>query len=305
MTTPSDRRRRLELLIQEIDVDALHASVANERDVDPAVVAKAAADYIAESRAGLQLIDQRLRAGQRLLEIGAGIGLLSSFLALEGFDVVAIEPSAIGFELMDALRRAIDQQLPANDRQLIDVGIDDVGPGLGSFDLIYSVNVIEHLPDVKSALSRIAELLATEGISVHSCPNYFVPYEPHFGIPLLPFRPTATAKVLPRKISETGLWRSLNFVTASQIRTSAADAGLSVKFQPGVMANAFNRLSEDEEFAARQSGIAGTVGRAVRFLRLETLLAKLPAGAATPMEFELRGRQSADSEQGQTSDSES
>ena len=32
------------------------------------------------------------------------------------------------------------------------------------------------------------------GAMIHMCPNYFVPYEPHFGIPLIPFAPRATQR---------------------------------------------------------------------------------------------------------------
>ena len=76
-------------------------------------------------------------------------------------------------------------------------------------------------------------VLAPAGSMVHTCPNYHVPYEPHFGIPLVPGVPSATRFVLPGRIASSGLWRSLNFVTSTGLRRTARRAGLTVEFEPG------------------------------------------------------------------------
>jgi 2-polyprenyl-3-methyl-5-hydroxy-6-metoxy-1,4-benzoquinol methylase len=71
----------------------------------------------------------------------------------------------------------------------------------GTFDLIFSNNVFEHVRDVQAALATLGALLRPGRVMVHNCPNYDVPYEPHFGIPLLPLRPASTARVLPKSIT--------------------------------------------------------------------------------------------------------
>ena len=115
--------------------------------------------------------------------------------------------------------------------------------------------------------------------SVHNCPNYAVPYEPHFGIPLLPFRPASTARVLPRGITSTGLWQSINFVTARDVRRVAARHGATVTFEHGLLADAIDRLNEPE-FVARHRAL----GRMARVLGVLTpALRKLPPGLSTPM----------------------
>jgi hypothetical protein len=114
---------------------------------------------------------------------------------------------------------------------------------------------------------------------VHNCPNYTVPYEPHFGIPLLPIRPASTQRVLPSSITSTGLWRSLNFVTARDVRRIAARHGATVEFERGLLADSIDRFAEPE-FAARHPGIgrvAGALGVLTPALR------RLPPGLATPM----------------------
>jgi hypothetical protein len=54
--------------------------------------------YINEARAALNFIHPLLSLGNaRILEIGAGICILSLFLKKEGFDIVALEPTTAGF----------------------------------------------------------------------------------------------------------------------------------------------------------------------------------------------------------------
>ena len=42
-----------------------------------------------------------------ILEVGAGIGLLSMLIALRGFEVVAYEPESDGFDLMESIRQTL------------------------------------------------------------------------------------------------------------------------------------------------------------------------------------------------------
>ena len=118
----------------------------------------------------------------------------------------------------------------------------------------------------------------------HVCPNYAFPYEPHFFVPLLPFVPSLTKALLPRRITETGLWESLNFVTARQVRRWARGAGVEVRFDPGVLAEAVERFLADAVFAERHSGLSSVV-RVLQQLGAVPLLRRLPAGAVSPMRF--------------------
>ena len=118
----------------------------------------------------------------------------------------------------------------------------------------------------------------------HVCPNYAFPYEPHFFVPLVPFVPSLTKALLPRRITETGLWDSLNFVTALQVRRWARSAGMEVRFDRGVLAEAVERFLADEVFAERHSGFSGVV-RMLERLGAVPLLRRLPAGTVSPMRF--------------------
>ncbi len=226
----------------------------------------------------------------RVLEVGGGIGAVAACLAHLGFDVVAIEPGGPGFQDMLVLQRAVEAALielplPSGSRIVHPIGVEDLDPGVhGLFDVVISANVLEHVSDPLLALDRMQAVLAKGGVQAHVCPNYTFPYEPHFFVPLLPFRPSATRWLLPRSMTETGLWESLNFVTARQVRRWASRTGVGIRFAPGVLAEALDRFVTDPVFSQRHGGL-GVVVRLLRRLGLVQLVRRLPAGLVSPMRF--------------------
>ena len=88
---------------------------------------------------------------------------------------------------------------------------------------------------------------------VHLCPNYTLPFEPHFGIPLIPFFPRATACLYPQTIKKLpGIWEELNFITAGRTKRLASAGGLTVSFDQGILAAAMRRFDRDQLFRERQ-----------------------------------------------------
>ena len=53
------------------------------------------------------------------------------------------------------------------------------------YDLIFCVNVFEHLNDWRNFLDKSIELLEEDGQLVILCPNYGFPFESHFLIPII------------------------------------------------------------------------------------------------------------------------
>ena len=67
-------------------------------------------DYVGEARFGASVIETelaRLPAGSRVLEVGAGMLLLSCALQAAGYRVSALEPIGSGFSHMDRLRQIV------------------------------------------------------------------------------------------------------------------------------------------------------------------------------------------------------
>ncbi len=173
----------------------------------------------------------------------------------------------------------------------LDFGIEDIDPERhGRFDLIYSLNVLEHVDNWRLALDAACRVLGPRGKLIVSCPNYSVPYEPHLGIPLVPFRPGLTARLLPGRVTETGLWKSLNWVTHRQVRRWADHRKASITFERGSLTRVSNRLNDDPEFRKRHGPLLRATARALRVTRGDRVLGALPPAMVTPMEFVVETR---------------
>jgi SAM-dependent methyltransferase len=242
----------------------------------------------AEARLGYRLIFPFLANRSRILEIGSGMGLLASFLHHQGHPVTALEPGLGGFGVSTTLAQALSSHPAIISLPRLDLPAESLSPSThGQFDLIYSINVLEHIPALESALQGMTLVLASDGMMLHTCPNYTIPYEPHFGIPLIPFVPRLTAIILPR-LQKSDLWNSLNFITATRIRRAARSLGLRARFHPDTLYRTFQRLEADPEFLRRQSNpLVIGVFRTLKTTRALSLLRFLPPSLATPMVFEL------------------
>jgi len=125
--------------------------------------------------------------GKRILEIGSGYGMMVVQGRLSyGFDIQGLEPSKQGFEG----RYEIAQQL------LVDNNLEDscivCAPGEqipfpdGSFDVVYSFQVLEHVQDPFRVLAESWRVLRPGGILYCDAPNYRTFWEGHYNIPWIP-----------------------------------------------------------------------------------------------------------------------
>jgi 2-polyprenyl-3-methyl-5-hydroxy-6-metoxy-1,4-benzoquinol methylase len=246
--------------------------------------------YCNEAYVGLRLIKPLLADGLRILEIGSGLGVLTHALASAGFEITGIEPGAAGFEFMQRIGALVRQI--ANDvgnARWLEIAAHELDPEKhGKFDLIFSTNVLEHIPDLSAAFSGMTSVLAARGLMIHLCPNYFIPYEPHFAIPLFPFFPRATRRLFPRRTKAyPGLWEELNFVTAADIRRLARQHELELSFDDGVMSAMLRRLNDDPIYRQRQTGIVTIAQRILNMTKLDRLIDRIPGRFATPMVMRL------------------
>jgi SAM-dependent methyltransferase len=273
-------------------VDEHLASLTSERVVkriiertggDPQRIVATLNTYAAECRYGSRLIAMRLPASGRILEVGAGLGMLSSYLRKLGHDIVALEPCTSGFDFFTGIQAVLLEEA-GTDMPVLRVGAEELSPSNHDyFHFIFSINVLEHIPDATGAMRGMTSVLASGGRMWHTCPNYAFPYEPHFGLPLIPLFPRATTLLLPHRVSESQLWQSLNFITYFRLKQLARANGLSTTFRAGTMAEALSRLDSDYEFATRQSGLASQIYRMLKAIGGLSLIEALPAAVSTPM----------------------
>ena len=202
---------------------------------------------------------------QDVLEIGCGIGILLNTikgnfpnLTLEG-----IEPYKAGFDRLKIAKETFSEKIKINI-----IKFENFKPKK-KYDIIYSVNVFEHLNNWKQYLEKTRTWLKPEGTNIILCPNYSFPYESHFKIPIL-FNKKITYFFYKKKINlfekekkSLGLWNSLNFVTMRNIKLYCKNNSMNFKYCNSIFYNIVQRLDEDREFQKRQN----FVGACAKFLK--------------------------------------
>jgi 2-polyprenyl-3-methyl-5-hydroxy-6-metoxy-1,4-benzoquinol methylase len=95
---------------------------------------------------------ERYRGKGRLLEVGSAYGLLLARAAERGWTAAGVELSP------DAVEHSRARGLDVRQGTLADAALPEA-----SFDLVYMGDVLEHVPDCRDTLERVAALLAPGG----------------------------------------------------------------------------------------------------------------------------------------------
>lgn len=227
---------------------------------------------------------ERLSCGDRVLEVGAGLLLVSCQLQREGFQVTALEPIGIGFSAFAELQALIAAYARARNfaPEIARMGVEDLCAE-DTFKLAFSVNVMEHVPDVRIALDRVLGALSSGGEYRFTCPNYWFPYEPHFNIPIL-INKKVTGIVLRRAIFQSkrvtdagGTWASLNWINVVQVRRLVTRmAHMRIAFDRRAISRALERVRADPFFAQRRSAWMRAVIGLMVGLRIHRLTEWIP-----------------------------
>lgn len=195
--------------------------------------------WINEADFGYTHIHPYLKAltpGAKVLEVGAGFGILLTAIQKDfpHLKITGLEPFRDGFLFPETYRK-IAQNPDIQEYGYEDFKVPD------TFDLIFLINVFEHLPDWFDFLKFVKAHLSENGVCVILCPNYGFPYESHFRLPII-INKDITYKIFKNRIQKfekennrQGLWKSLNFVKWSALRKACAKLGLQYKFDPNIM----------------------------------------------------------------------
>jgi 2-polyprenyl-6-hydroxyphenyl methylase/3-demethylubiquinone-9 3-methyltransferase len=155
-------------------------------------------------------------AGKSALDIGCGAGLLCEPLARLGAGVTGVDAAAenIAAAAAHAEGMGLDIRYMAGEVAGLDIG---------QFDLVTSVEVIEHVADKAAFLRDVAARLGPDGLLVMSTPNR-----------------TAASRVLLVGAAEAvgyvpkGTHHWEDFVTPDELEALLAEAGLTVTARRGI-----------------------------------------------------------------------
>jgi len=228
----------------------------------------------------------------RILEVGAGLCLTSLFLRQQGYNITALEPAIGGFDLFARIKQAMLENYLDIDLQVMEKPAQQLNPTEdGCFDLIFSNNVMEHIPDWPAALDAMATVLATDGLMLHACPNYTVPYEPHYGVPVFRHFVKLSKHLFLGKAHDQGIWNSLNFITCRELGSHCNSLGLNCHFEKALLYKALKRIDNDPLFEKRHKGAVATIARLIMRSGLGRLIRHIPPCLATPMVVEISKRE--------------
>jgi SAM-dependent methyltransferase len=111
-----------------------------------------------ELKAVLALLRQIAPARARVLDLGAGTGWQSEILAAAGYQMDAIDlPTSV---------YALDRVFPITEYDGQRIPFAD-----GTFDVVYSSNVLEHVAHAKSFQREIKRVLKSSGCALHLVPS--------------------------------------------------------------------------------------------------------------------------------------
>jgi SAM-dependent methyltransferase len=224
--------------------------------------------YVSEADFYFGLLHQEVAAlnpGAKILEVGSGIGLLSLHLADCGYAVHSFEPASDGYEVVHVIRDLVLSSWSGNTPP-VDF-FDTEFPGVISevpetYDLILLVNVVEHVQDRRSLFAHLASHSGSGTRIRVICPNYWWPYEPHYGFLALPSKKAtyrlqrSRINTLPGKAPD--MWDDLSWPTPRQLSRELRSVGFRPTYSWAATQAYANRVVNDAAFVARKAKMTST-----------------------------------------------
>ena len=210
----------------------------------------------------------KLKKGSNVLEIGCGSGILLGMLCskYKNIEFEGIEPFESGLENFSKLSQ-LNDHVTKMKIKIYKKNYEEFMPKK-KYELIFCVNVFEHLSDWRDFIDRTSKWLMPEGSIIVLCPNYGMPYESHFKLPII-FNKKITYRVFASYICNfekinnfNGLWNSLNFVKKSNVKKYISNSNKLKLFDDlTIIDYLVSRLLHDKNFKKRQKfiGLVATV----------------------------------------------
>ena len=235
--------------------------------------------YISEAKFFKNIVTPdvaNLISGSYVIEVGSGIGLLSLHLASLGFEVTAFEPQSSGFNQMNAMRSLISENWKPSAPQVEfrEASLNQTTQLEKLADYIFAINVIEHVHNFEELITHAVKAKTPEATMRIVCPNYSIPYEPHFNIPII-FTKRITKFIFGHKIHNSKIpdsdefWGDLSWPTQKKLKKILKSKGWNVEFSRDATHEYLNRVVSDSDFIVRKGRIIGSL------FKLTSVLAKI------------------------------
>lgn len=169
---------------------------------------------------GIAPSERRPLSGRRAIDVGCGAGLLAEPLARLGADVTGVDAAPENVAAASSHARSVGLAI---DYRHGDIGDAAFAETLGRFDLVTSMEVIEHVADPAAFLNALAARLAPGGLMILSTPNRTLASK------LLLVEAAERIGAVPRGTHD---WN--RFLTPDELETLANDAGLRVIARTGL-----------------------------------------------------------------------
>ena len=238
-------------------------------DVIPPEITDPLRTYISEAKFFRNIVAPdvaNLISGSYVIEVGSGIGLLSLHLASLGFEVTAFEPQSSGFNQMNAMRSLISENWKPSAPQVEfrEASLNQTTQLEKLADYIFAINVIEHVHNFEELITHAVKAKTPEATMRIVCPNYSIPYEPHFNIPII-FTKRITKFIFGHKIHNSKIpdsdefWGDLSWPTQKKLKKILKSKGWNVEFSRDATHEYLNRAFSDSDFIVRKGRIIGSL----------------------------------------------
>ena len=245
-------------------------------DVIPPEITDPLRTYISEAKFFRNIVAPdvaNLISGSYVIEVGSGIGLLSLHLASLGFEVTAFEPQSSGFNQMNAMRSLISENWKPSAPQVEfrEASLNQTTQLEKLADYIFAINVIEHVHNFEELITHAVKAKTPEATMRIVCPNYSIPYEPHFNIPII-FTKRITKFVFGHKIHNSKIpdsdefWGDLSWPTQKKLKKILKSKGWNVEFSRDATHEYLNRAFSDSDFIVRKGRIIGSLFKLISVL---------------------------------------
>lgn len=157
--------------------------------------------------------------GIKILEIGSGNGFFLCHAIKNGLDIVGIEPGkTFGFTKrhQTAIKLLEINGVNNPEAYLYDASSECLPFKDNTFDIVFSVAVLEHVQDIDLSIKESIRVLKPDGLFFASVPNYNSTWEEHYDIHWIPYLNKKMAKLYVRLLGrDDSFIDDLNFTNPS------------------------------------------------------------------------------------------